>query len=371
WDCNGNKWGLGAFEVKPAGFAELIESDIGSNRYVSSSRSETPDGVQFEAVYRNGQETDIVRVLKLKSPDAFKKILASNLPALRPLWSERAGVCGFWQENVRTFSWLTGSERISVVSSGLDKISEYSKRYPANCRLLDELERIAKGYSGYCGNGVVEAPIEQCEASDESACPGLCRPDCSCSLPGQNNTGVCGDFLIQTPNSDGFVESCEPPLKRDVITGQVESGSYCFVRDSLSGKIVESGYCNSDCSCIAGNITLPKCGNGNCENDENENSCPSDCIVDRTPPVITVLFPQNESNVTNGSVTYNLSVFDSFGVSICVSDTDSEGAINMNFNKPFWSLNASLSNGSHIARFACKDVSGNTVSEYVNFTVVI
>jgi hypothetical protein len=31
-----------------------------------------------------------------------------------------------------------------------------------------------------CGNGIVESPPEQCEAADDSACPGLCQPDCSC-----------------------------------------------------------------------------------------------------------------------------------------------------------------------------------------------
>jgi len=42
-----------------------------------------------------------------------------------------------------------------------------------------------------CGNGTVEAPAEQCEAADDSACPGLCNLDCIC--------GVCGNDFTDYP----------------------------------------------------------------------------------------------------------------------------------------------------------------------------
>ena len=42
-----------------------------------------------------------------------------------------------------------------------------------------------------CGNGIVESPPEQCEAADDSACPGLCNLDCVC--------GVCGNDFTDYP----------------------------------------------------------------------------------------------------------------------------------------------------------------------------
>jgi hypothetical protein len=60
-----------------------------------------------------------------------------------------------------------------------------------------------------CGNGVVEGPAEQCEAADDSACPGLCNLDCIC--------GVCGNNFTDYPQEqcDGTDDgacpgSCQP-----------------------------------------------------------------------------------------------------------------------------------------------------------------
>jgi hypothetical protein len=35
----------------------------------------------------------------------------------------------------------------------------------------------------FCGDGVVNQPVEECDPPDDSACPGRCEPDCTCALP--------------------------------------------------------------------------------------------------------------------------------------------------------------------------------------------
>lgn len=57
-----------------------------------------------------------------------------------------------------------------------------------------------------CGNAIVEPPVEQCEATDDSACPGLCDIDCVCA--------VCGDNWTNYPQEqcDGTDDGACPGL---------------------------------------------------------------------------------------------------------------------------------------------------------------
>jgi len=71
---------------------------------------------------------------------------------------------------------------------------------------------------GTCGDGSVNAPGEQCDLSDDSACPGNCI-NASCTCP------VCGN-------------------------GVPEPGEQCD-----DGNLIDGDACESDC-------TLPSCGNG-------------------------------------------------------------------------------------------------------------
>lgn len=72
-----------------------------------------------------------------------------------------------------------------------------------------------------CGNGINESG-EQCDGSDDAACPGACGVDCSCPAP------VCGNDVI-------------------------ESGEQC---DGSSAGACPTGACAADCTCEA-----PVCGN--------------------------------------------------------------------------------------------------------------
>ncbi|MBW3010707.1 DUF4215 domain-containing protein [Candidatus Woesearchaeota archaeon] len=77
----------------------------------------------------------------------------------------------------------------------------------------------------FCGDGTVQSPNsfggnEQCEPPNTATCDANCQ---NVSLPvpppvppgpptpGPSGTGICGDMLIQLPNSQGIYEQCEPP----------------------------------------------------------------------------------------------------------------------------------------------------------------
>lgn len=371
WLCNGNKWGLGAFEVLRRGFpAFLIEEDIARNRFNISTKTTIADGVQYEAVYHGPSSVDFARVLLLNDEDSFKDDLASNIALLRALYTTRGGACGFYQEGARTFSWLSDNTRIAVVSPDVELVRAYADRYPSDCNLLEELERIAEGLQGFCGNGLVEAP-EQCDFSNDTACPGGCKPDCTCSVVGSASSGTCGDLIIQRPNSQGVVETCEPPEVRDPVTGQVLSGSACFVRDPSTNEITEEGHCDHTCACVFGpSAALPSCGDGFCAANETASNCPADCLLDTSVPNLTINSPASLQVYNSTLVRFNVSASDNLGVGACnvrlgsVSDALVKSSQDNN-----WYLSRLLRNGSYLANVSCTDLSGNTNYSSVRFFV--
>jgi len=289
WECNRQKWGLGAFRVKGPGWPDiLIEEDIENNRYQSSQSYDAPEGTAYLAKYIDLSkiETD-VEVIELDNPPAFKERLATRLGTIQSQWTTRGQVCGFLQEgtDITAFSWQSGKWWITVTTKASfpddAKIGKYGIKYPSDCNLLDDLKLIAAGQPGSCGNNVNEAG-EECDMDDDAACPGMCRPDCSCMPQGQSGSGVCGDLIVQAPNSNGAIEQCEPPTTRDPVTGTVVSGSLCHIRD-VRGNILSAGHCGNDCMCQPGIVFLPKCGNGKCEADEDYNSCAADCLPPKAP----------------------------------------------------------------------------------------
>ncbi len=248
------------------------------------------------------------------------------------------------------------------------RIAAYAEKYPANCRIVDELRRIAAGLEGFCGNGVLEGAVEQCDGNVDSACPGVCKPDCTCALKGDPGVGVCGDFAIQQPNKDNVVETCEPPMVRDIVTGQVKSGSLCFVRDPVS-QATSAGFCDAQCKCTAGNLVLPKCGNGVCEQGEAAQPCNADCPRDAQLPVLAAIIPQvNQTLVSPVSIVVDAR--DAFGVSFCSVRIDGGAVEALTKNATAYSLlNKTLGEGERSAQFVCGDASGNNATLTVPFTV--
>lgn len=271
WDCNSKKWMLGAFMVGERWPNILIEEKIDDNNYLRSQKSVGGDGDIYEAEYQDGVGVKtIAQITLLKDVFAFKKTLAGNFPILPNQWSTRGSVCGFLiaGTNGAKFSWLSNNIWVSIktLSSTVDdpKITKYGIRYPSNCNLLNELQGMYLGLPGACGNNKVDAANEQCDMNADSACPGGCKPDCTCTFVGSSNFGYCGDNILQKPNSNNEIEECELPEKRDPVTSQLASASPCFTRDS-AGKVTGTGNCNDKCKCIAGPLPPPtahRCGDG-------------------------------------------------------------------------------------------------------------
>ncbi len=75
--------------------------------------------------------------------------------------------------------------------------------------------------SNRCGDGTVNAPQEQCDGSDDSACPGACRADCTCPqkmpvlrVTGPGPTQQQADALAQTL---GLGQTWPWPIEHGVI----------------------------------------------------------------------------------------------------------------------------------------------------------
>ncbi len=265
-DCK--KYHLGAFETGGSYPGVLIEKQIENEFYKGSAKVETPLGPAYTATYedRYNLVKTTVTITNLKSVDDFKKSKALDVAGLEPLWTKNGNVCGFQKSDSgkTSYWWLSGSYLVEVVTFAntiaSDKIGNYGTKYQSDCQLLDKLKTIAKGGANVCGNGKAETG-EQCDYADDSVCPGVCKPDCTCGWIGSPNTGVCGDYVVQKPNVVNIIEQCEPPGKRDSITGQLLA-SACFVRDS-AGKITGVGACDELCRCNPDvKVSVPACYNG-------------------------------------------------------------------------------------------------------------
>ena len=99
-----------------------------------------------------------------------------------------------------------------------------------------------------CGNDLTESG-EQCDGTDDAACPGACDASCSCPAP------VCGNDIQEAGEEcDGSSASacptgvctascmCEPPVCGNDIA---EAGEACDGSDDLMCP----GLCQSNCSC--------------------------------------------------------------------------------------------------------------------------
>ena len=158
-----------------------------------------------------------------------------------------------------------------------------------------------------CGDGVVDAPFETCDGSNDGACPGLCGANglpCECPFcgdgvvdPGEScdvhtlgsctegcsrqcTCTVCGDGIAQGPGED-----CEPGDDcGNGLCGALGAPNQCkcpFCGDGIVNATGEEcdGADDGACPglCVAGECTCPVCGNGNLEPGEQCDGSDSPC----------------------------------------------------------------------------------------------
>jgi len=77
--------------------------------------------------------------------------------------------------------------------------------------VMDDLE------VNFCGDNRVNEGNEQCDGTDDSACPGQCRGDCTCPEPEY----LCGNVTIESG------EECDPPGEQGICGGGEVCTGFC------------------------------------------------------------------------------------------------------------------------------------------------
>ncbi|RMF22063.1 MAG: hypothetical protein D6760_08220, partial [Deltaproteobacteria bacterium] len=109
-----------------------------------------------------------------------------------------------------------------------------------------------------CGDGFVNQAGEECDGSDDAACPGLCKTDCTCAQP------VCGDGIVNRTGEecDGADDDACPTLCQSDCTCPEpfcgndvrEAGEVCDGTDLGGQTCTGLGFsggtlaCTSDCA---------------------------------------------------------------------------------------------------------------------------
>jgi hypothetical protein len=91
-----------------------------------------------------------------------------------------------------------------------------------------------------CGDGDVD-PGEECDGADNSACPGLCRSDCTCTPCNMSGFGVC-------PHPQQICVFVAPQL------GYVCTSGTCGPAPTCGGSCLSGETCmdtgTTDCTCL-------------------------------------------------------------------------------------------------------------------------
>jgi hypothetical protein len=136
-------------------------------------------------------------------------------------------------------------------------------------------------FPGECGDNVVNLPNEECDGSDDAACPDQCQTDCTCPSPAACEV-FCNGSLFGTGTRD-TPEEC----LTDFCLGQRPGG-------------IPACECGTITDCTADGVSVlppPVCGNGLNEGTEecdpgvdptgfglNDCACPDQCQADCTCP---------------------------------------------------------------------------------------
>ncbi len=97
-----------------------------------------------------------------------------------------------------------------------------------------------------CGNDTTEAPSEQCDGTDDAACPGACLANCFCA--------ICGDDDVNAP------------------------GEICDGTDDATCP----GDCLADCTCATCGDNLAEAPAEECDGTD-DGDCPGQCVAPLNP----------------------------------------------------------------------------------------
>jgi hypothetical protein len=232
----------------------------------------TKDAAVDSYTFKNGS----VRTLTLKQGRTLK-ITGKNVPIALTAPLGSVGV-RLTMGDTRACALFDASTVIADVPGGF---TARASAAPEDCT------NASLGGAAVCGNGVIE-PSEQCEASDDSACPGhcadcacepycgndtidpgevcdgtafdasnfactsvfgpACRADCSacCSIALCESSDQCCDGYICAPGIGPGVDHCRKPCS---MSGGATGNPACDPGDVCMGNVCLTPYCTSDAQC--------------------------------------------------------------------------------------------------------------------------
>jgi hypothetical protein len=130
-----------------------------------------------------------------------------------------------------------------------------------------------------CGDNAVNGPSEECDGSDDDACPGACQANCTCT------TGTCGNGMAEFGEEcDGADAAACPGACQTNCTcgavcgdGVIDPGEQCD--GSGTGGACPASACQANCTCG------PFCGNNQIDPGEQcdgngTGSCAGTCQAD-------------------------------------------------------------------------------------------
>lgn len=263
WNCNNGKGNTGKWMLMQFNIEEtstwIDNNDIEDYEYVETEINNDEHTGKYED---NGLKVDVI----VKKYDSYTQLVSNEKNNFDPTkWTTIEGVCGFLKTGSTTeFTWVSNQYLITVKTFATivaeEVVERYGEIYDPSCSIINDL-----GTASLCGNDNKEG-AEECDGTDDSACPGRCSETCECVPANIIARGYCGDGTVQRPNGEKppIMEECEYPTIINKTTGAIiEQGDICMDAN------FQTGICNEFCQCDTGSLTGGVCGDGIVETNKN------------------------------------------------------------------------------------------------------
>jgi hypothetical protein len=136
----------------------------------------------------------------------------------------------------------------------IDSLSTDAVQYASSetASTAPQLE-ILVGAPPACGDGILDAPAEECDGGDDAACPGACRQDCRCAIVSTIVGSIAADATVEASNpSENFGASNElladaDAAKRTLLRVQVSGvGAQPIMSAWLRLRVKDAKNADSD-----------------------------------------------------------------------------------------------------------------------------